>query len=462
MRLDGYIRVSRIGDREGEGYISPAVQRDAISAYAGELGGEIIHWGDDQDFSGGTLDRPAFQASLERLREGVTDGLVVMRIDRFARSVADGAAVVREIVDRGQVFAACHERIDPRTPEGTFMLNSFLNNAELFLNQAKAGWKVAKARAIARGVHIGPTPIGYEREKSMPLTVDSVRGPAITELFARCATRQHGDSALARWMSERCPPGGRRAWNTSEVRRWLRSRVYLGEVRYGDLVNTEAHPPLTDLETWERCQREKRLQRKAHSPFLLSGLVKCAACHYAMGGQTHGGHDGNKPVYRCSGRNCDAPAVILCSRLDSYVSEVVTREVGARTLRGTRTVADLTEAERSRDAARAEYDDLATDIEARRLLGPEKWRESLATWGAEVERWEARVREVREGLDLAELTANASDLDWHGLRDLLRGTLEAVLVRRGRLPVEERAVIVPRGHDLPAMIGMAGVQPGDD
>jgi hypothetical protein len=48
------------------------------------------------------------------------------------------------------------------------MLNSFMNNAELFLNRIKGDWATAKARAVARGVHIGPTPIGYEREKSKP------------------------------------------------------------------------------------------------------------------------------------------------------------------------------------------------------------------------------------------------------------------------------------------------------
>ncbi len=66
MRLDGYIRVSRVGGREGEGYISPDVQRESIEAYASELGGSIAAWHDDQDFSGGNTERPGFQAMLDR------------------------------------------------------------------------------------------------------------------------------------------------------------------------------------------------------------------------------------------------------------------------------------------------------------------------------------------------------------------------------------------------------------
>jgi hypothetical protein len=52
LRLDGYIRVSRADGRDGEGYISPDVQLDAIKGYAKELGGRIIAWQDDQDFGG--------------------------------------------------------------------------------------------------------------------------------------------------------------------------------------------------------------------------------------------------------------------------------------------------------------------------------------------------------------------------------------------------------------------------
>jgi site-specific DNA recombinase len=182
LDLDAYIRVSRVGGRAGEGYISPDVQREAIEGYARDLGGAIVAWHDDQDYSGGNVERPGFQQVLERLRDGETDGIIVMKIDRFARSVADGAAVVRGIISRKQVFASCHERIDSRTPEGKYMLTSFLANAELFLDQAKASWWTAKARAVARGAHIGPTPIGYQRipkgeERSGCLLPHPVYGP---------------------------------------------------------------------------------------------------------------------------------------------------------------------------------------------------------------------------------------------------------------------------------------------
>jgi len=453
LRLDGYVRVSRVGGREGEGYISPDVQRDAIAAYAAELSGEIVAWHDDQDFSGGNIERPGFQAVIERLRAGETDGVVVMRVDRFARSVADGAAVVREIVDRGQVFASCHERIDPRTPEGRFMLTSFLANAELFLDQAKAGWWAAKSRAIARGVHIGPTPIGYRRERSQPLVPDPIFGPAMTDLFARGATREYGDTALAHWFNERAPhPNGRR-WQAPEVRRWLSNRIYLGEIRYGELANPEAHEPLTDPETWARCQREPRAQRRPHSSFLLTGLVRCAACRYAMGGQTYGGAKQDTPIYRCSGRaGCPEPSVIVAARLDQFVIQEIHRWLEGITLRGAKGV-DLDLIDREAREADGELQAFAADLTARRLLGEAGWQAGLQARVADRDAKATRRSQALAESDVEALAHRAADLGDHDLGDLL-GAVRHVFIRRRRgVPASERTLIIwaddPIAIDLP-------------
>jgi site-specific DNA recombinase len=432
VKLDGYVRVSRIGGREGEGYISPDVQREAIESYADELGGEVVAWHDDQDFSGGNAERPAFQAVLERLHSGETDGIVVYKVDRFARSVADGAAIVRDIIEREQVFASCQERIDPRTPEGTYMLNSFLNNAELFLNQIKAGWTVAKARAVARGAHIGPTPVGYRREDGR-LFPDPHYGPAITALFKRAAKGKDGDTALARWLTERAPREAGREWQPSEIRRWLKNRVYVGEVRYGDLVNAEAHEPLTDPATWKRCQREPGVQRRAGSPFLLAGLVRCAHCRYAMGGQTHGGgRSGPTPIYRCTNAQaCGAPSVIVAKHLEEHITTMVVDRLAGLRLEAAQNGDDLERLDHEFEEAEARVQASATDLELRSGLGEAGWREYLDTLIADRDakrqaRDDAYSRsKLRETAQL-----DVDDLDREAMRDLLAGMIKAIFVRR--------------------------------
>jgi hypothetical protein len=58
---DGYIRVSRVGGRSGESFISPAEQRSAIEDWARRTRTEIVDWHEDLDYSGGRSTAPAFR-----------------------------------------------------------------------------------------------------------------------------------------------------------------------------------------------------------------------------------------------------------------------------------------------------------------------------------------------------------------------------------------------------------------
>jgi site-specific DNA recombinase len=85
--MDGYIRVSRVGGRSGDSFISPRVQRDAISRWAAAHGLTMDVWHEDLDQSGGKMTRPAFDELLARIESHETDGVVVAKPDRFGRSL---------------------------------------------------------------------------------------------------------------------------------------------------------------------------------------------------------------------------------------------------------------------------------------------------------------------------------------------------------------------------------------
>src|SRR3954468_16271885 len=116
QRVDGYVRVSRIGGRAGDGYISPEVQREQISAFASLMGVEIDAWHDDQDYSGGNVERPGFLEAIRRVESGETGGVIVARIDRFARSAPDGGAMVRRIIDAGGISSPRRKSASTRRP----------------------------------------------------------------------------------------------------------------------------------------------------------------------------------------------------------------------------------------------------------------------------------------------------------------------------------------------------------
>ena len=349
------------------------------------------------------------------------------------------------------------------------MLRSFLSNAELFLDQAKTRWTTAKERAIARGAHIGPTPVGYLKVEPVPskpthispidsaalggptspglLVPSPTYGPAIEELFKRGAARRDGDSALARWMTEKAPRHGGAPWNAGEVRRWFRSRVYLGEVRHAGLVNTEAHAPLTNERTWQRCQREPGERRKAPAPFLLAGLIRCAGCRYAMGGQLQGGREGSLPIYRCprSNRECPAPTVITAHLIEGHVTSLVHERQRDLLIGQTQVDAEGDAAIEAFAAADLEVEKFAADVDARRLLGEQSWQEALR---ARVENREDRrvARDAALAAQEAREVAQRSltDLDRHGLRNLLTGMVRHIFVRktpRGTPPAERILIV---------------------
>jgi DNA invertase Pin-like site-specific DNA recombinase len=469
-KVDGYIRVSRIGGRAGDGYISPQVQREQIEAFASLIGVTIDQWHDDQDLSGGNADRPGFLEVVRRIEARETGGVIVAKIDRFARSAPDGGAMVRRILRADGLFASAQERIDPSTDFGKAMLNIMFVMAELQLDQLKSGWKTAKGRAINRGAHIGPTPFGYTRvprgtSNSGKLEPHAAHARVVTELFER-ASRGAGVSELARWLDEAAPRDDDGLWTTSSVGHLLRNRVYLGEVAYRcrtgegrDLVNRDAHTALTDLVTWEAAQPGTRPAKRRGTPYLLSGLVRCASCRYVMTG-IPGGSRGHIRVYRCTGRHgagrCPAPSMIVADPLESWVTGQVQELLAGRVVHAD--PADRTLEELADRVARAEdeLDAFMLDLDAR------------ARYGDRFDRYlDARLRAVEDAEAAYERAAADTDvtglapLTWESLtvderHRVIAGAVDAVFVRRPPrhgAAVDERAAVVWRGHGDPDLPG---------
>src|SRR2546430_7343153 len=118
VKLDGYIRVSRVVGSEGESFVSPELQRKAIEAYADAKGWTIAAWHEDMDQSGAKLDRPGFQEALDRCRRGETDGVIAARLDRLSRSLVGLAGLIEEAKRDGWHLVALDFGPDRKTASG--------------------------------------------------------------------------------------------------------------------------------------------------------------------------------------------------------------------------------------------------------------------------------------------------------------------------------------------------------
>jgi site-specific DNA recombinase len=87
LRLDAYIRVSKVAGRSGESFISPEVQREHIESWA-KLNGALLNWHEPElDVSGGPMRRPVFDQVMERVRRGETGPRHPIRKPARARHV---------------------------------------------------------------------------------------------------------------------------------------------------------------------------------------------------------------------------------------------------------------------------------------------------------------------------------------------------------------------------------------
>lgn len=461
-RMDGYVRVSRVGGREGDSFISPQAQRERIEAAAANARATIVEWHTDLDQSGGDSRRPGFQAALERVDRGETDGIVVAKLDRFARSVLDAREALHRIDQAGGTLISAEDGFDTRTPMGKFAATMIFALGELELERVRESWSTARLFAARRGVSMAKPLTGYDRGEDGRL-VPNDHAPAIREAFRRRATGSNW-TELARFLdAEGVRPSGRAEgghWTAASVRFLLGNRGYLGEVREGDYVNTEAHVPLVSLAEFEAAQagRGSPVARSAE-PALLAGILRCAGCRHAL--KPKKDSSTGQKVYRCNrthaGGTCPTPATIYASVIEPYIENVLLTEVASRSYRPRTETKAIASAEREAEQASAELQAWVTD-ESILGLGREMYLEGLQARQQRLEAAEARRRELFSESATAlpsrtELRHLWPTLTREERRKLIASAFDAIVViPNGRRPIEERVVVIGRGDgpvDLP-------------
>jgi DNA invertase Pin-like site-specific DNA recombinase len=442
--LDGYVRVSQVRGREGERFISPAVQREQIEGWIALRGARLGEVFEELDESGARADRPLLERALARVEAGESQGLVVAKLDRFGRSLVDGLAAIERIQRAGGTFVSVADGFDLTTETGRLIMRIMLAMGEWQLDRIRSSWDAARERAVERGVHCSPkAPTGYRRGPSGRLVIDGDDGPMISELFRR---RAEGEAtmSLCRRLEKRGvrTPYGNTAWSATSVRHILANRVYLGEARSGAFVKPGAHAPLTDSVTFQQAQAPREMTARKHAePSLLGGLVRCAACSLAMRAYTVALPDGRRRRYygcarRCAGGSCEAPASMAGSLLEPLVEQCFFEQLVRRRPRADR--AGIRAAERVVERAEAALERYRDNDRAAIALGPERYADGL----------ERRARNLERALLALGAARDRGDPDVLGSAEALERRWPEMSVRERRVAIAEliECVFVTRGH----------------
>ena len=142
---------------------------------------------DDGGFSGATMDRPALQQLLADITAGRVDTVVVYKIDRLTRSLADFAKIVEILDARGASFVSVTQQFNTTTSMGRLTLNVLLSFAQFEREVIGERIRDKIAASKKKGMWMGGVlPLGYRAQDSKLIIVDS-EAETVRFIFRRYA-----------------------------------------------------------------------------------------------------------------------------------------------------------------------------------------------------------------------------------------------------------------------------------
>jgi site-specific DNA recombinase len=209
---------------------------------------------DDGGFSGGTLNRPALQRLLDDCKTGRVHTIVVYKIDRLTRALADFAKMV-ELFDTHKVnFVSVTQQFNTTTSMGRLTLNVLLSFAqferEVTGERIRDKIAASKAKGMWMGGHI---PLGYEKD-GRTLKINPAEAKLIQWIFVRYL--ELGSSLKLRnelnTTGKRTKQG--RLFFLGHVLSILSNPIYIGQIRHRKQIFQGNHPALITPETWQQVQ----------------------------------------------------------------------------------------------------------------------------------------------------------------------------------------------------------------
>ena len=269
-------------------------QREACGAYilsqtheGWEPTGE--HY-DDGGYSGGSMDRPGLRQLLEDVEAGKIDIIVVYKVDRLTRSLADFARMVDVLDKHGASFVSVTQAFNTTNSMGRLTLNVLLSFAQFEREVTGERIRDKIAASKARGMWMGGTvPLGYEvRDRKLiivPAEADKVRHIfgrylALGSVYAlQAELAADGVLTKSRVLKDGRNYGDKN-FSRGALYQMLRNPIYRGEITHRGNIYPGEHDEIVDAETFALVSHRldgNRVEHKhaayAEHPSLFAGIV---------------------------------------------------------------------------------------------------------------------------------------------------------------------------------------------
>lgn len=216
MKAVAYVRVST--DEQAREGVSLAAQEAKIRAYCDLYDLELVRVVVDAGQSAKSLSRPGLQEALALLDSGEAEALVIAKLDRLTRSVADWGTLIDRYFAKRCALLSVADQIDTRTAAGRLVLNVLVSVAQWEREAIGERTAAALAHKKAIGEHVGAPAYGYRVNGASLIAVDAEL--AAVELAkelraAGCTLQAVADELNARGIVTK--RGGR--WQATQVKR---------------------------------------------------------------------------------------------------------------------------------------------------------------------------------------------------------------------------------------------------
>ncbi|MBT5227835.1 MAG: recombinase family protein [Alphaproteobacteria bacterium] len=251
---------------------------------------------DDGGVSGGTLERPALKRLLDDIEAGRVQMVVVYKIDRLTRSLADFAKLVERLDAASCSFVSVTQAFNTSSSMGRLTLNVLLSFAQFEREVTAERIRDKIAASKQKGLWMGGVcPLGYDKHpdpQARTLVVNDGEAKTVTELFQLydqlCCLRAVEHEVARKGLRSKHHiystgrVAGGRPFSRGQIYYVLRNPLYIGQIRHKEMTYPGQHPAIVSLELWERVQRKlmqasrsKRGLSKSQNPssFLLTGKL---------------------------------------------------------------------------------------------------------------------------------------------------------------------------------------------
>lgn len=258
---------------------------------------------DDGGFSGGNMERPAFQKLMEDVEDGKIDCIAIYKIDRLSRSLLDFARIM-EVLERNNVsLVSVTQQFNTTTSMGRLTLNILLSFAqfEREIISERTRDKIAAARRKGKWAG-GHQVLGYDlkhqaggnalminpkESRQVQLIFDTYLQTGSLNETVRVLREKH--ITTKKYHTKKGAVRGGRPFDKSILHKLLTSVTYCGQVRYKDQVYEGEHKAIIDEDTFGQVQGMLRRNHRSGGKYscnkyhaLLKGLVRCKHCGCGM------------------------------------------------------------------------------------------------------------------------------------------------------------------------------------